>query len=128
MVADDGLLAIDFRTLFVLAPGGRIERENDPDHSPGPRFWLAGCASGNVSGDRFDVSEGVAGIAVCRGRCCNRVRCSTAPIGPMFHRSGLSRVWGCVSWARVCGFRSNARPNVLTFKRTKAGWLHGLVR
>jgi len=55
-----GLLAIDFRTLFVLTPAGRIERENDPDHSPGPRLWLAGCESGNIVGLRSDVSEGVA--------------------------------------------------------------------
>ena len=61
MVAETSLLAIDFRTLFVLTTGGRIERENDPDHSPGPRFWLAGCALGNVTGVRSDVSHNVAG-------------------------------------------------------------------
>ena len=60
MDAETSLLAIDFRTLFVLTTGGRIERENDPDRSPGPRFWLAGCASGNVTGVRCDVSDSVA--------------------------------------------------------------------
>jgi hypothetical protein len=35
------LLAIQLRTLFVLTGTGRIERENDPDRSPGPRLWLA---------------------------------------------------------------------------------------
>lgn len=52
-------LNIDYRTLFQLRNDGRIERENDPDHSPGPRFWLAGCAEGNVFGVRDDVPDDV---------------------------------------------------------------------
>lgn len=48
-------LNIDYRTLFRLSAGGRIEAENDPDRSPGPRFWLAGCAEGNVFGVRSDI-------------------------------------------------------------------------
>lgn len=56
MANDLDLLRLDYRTLFVVAESGRIERENDPDHSPGPRFWLAGCPSGNVAGVRLDVA------------------------------------------------------------------------
>jgi hypothetical protein len=50
-------LKIDYRTLFRLRPDGRIERENDPDCSPGPRFWLAGCADGNIFGVHADVPK-----------------------------------------------------------------------
>ncbi|WLA47924.1 GNAT family N-acetyltransferase [Bradyrhizobium elkanii] len=52
-------LNIDYRTLFQLRNDGRIERENDPDHSPGPRFWLAGCAEGNIFGVRDDLPDDV---------------------------------------------------------------------
>lgn len=54
------LLSIEYQTLFVTTASGRIERENDPDHSPGPRMWLAGCAAGNVAGVRMDVEDDVA--------------------------------------------------------------------
>jgi hypothetical protein len=60
MVAVTRLLAIQYRTLFLVGDTGRIERENDPDRSPGPRFWLAGCVSGNISGVRSDVADDVA--------------------------------------------------------------------
>jgi hypothetical protein len=50
-------LNIDRRTLFLLTADGRIERENDPDHSPGPRFWLARCQEGNVFGIRADFPD-----------------------------------------------------------------------
>ncbi|AXF24115.1 GNAT family N-acetyltransferase [Burkholderia pyrrocinia] len=53
-------LDIDYRTLFRLRPDRRIERENDPDCSPGPRFWLGGCADGNLSGVRADVPDHIA--------------------------------------------------------------------
>ncbi|RVI06065.1 N-acetyltransferase [Sinorhizobium meliloti] len=53
-------LDIDYRTLFRLGDGGRIERENDPEGSPGPGFWLAGCAEGNIFGVRTDVPEDIA--------------------------------------------------------------------
>ncbi|EIM7189213.1 kasugamycin N-acetyltransferase AAC(2')-IIa [Escherichia coli] len=53
-------LKTDYRTLFRLCPDGRIERENDPDCSPGPRFWLAGCSEGNVFGVRADVPDDIA--------------------------------------------------------------------
>src|SRR5262249_27473274 len=54
------LLAIQLRTLFILTGAGKIERENDPDHSPGPRLWLAGCAARNVAAIRCDVTDAVA--------------------------------------------------------------------
>jgi hypothetical protein len=55
MTSDIHLLEIDYRTLFRLTSNGRIERENDPDQSQGPRMWLAGCKTGNVFGARADV-------------------------------------------------------------------------
>ena len=61
MLSDIELLSIQYRTLFVTSASGRIEWENDPDHSPGPRFWLAGCASGNCAGVRSDVTDPVVG-------------------------------------------------------------------
>jgi GNAT acetyltransferase len=60
MMNDIELLSIQFRTLFLITGSGRIERENDPDHSPGPRLYLAGCASGNVAGLRSDVTDDLA--------------------------------------------------------------------
>jgi hypothetical protein len=57
------LLAIQLRTLFVLTGAGKIERENDPDHSPGPRLWLAGCAAGNVAAVSRDVADEIAALA-----------------------------------------------------------------
>ena len=50
-------LKIDYKTLFRLRPDVRIERENDPDCSPGPRFWLAGCAEGNIFGVHADLPK-----------------------------------------------------------------------
>lgn len=49
-------LDLDYRTLFHLDQNRRIERENDPDGSPGPRFWLAGSDEGNM----FGIGAGVA--------------------------------------------------------------------
>jgi GNAT acetyltransferase len=60
MMSDIELLSIQFQTLFLTTGSGRIERENDPDHSSGPGLWLAGCASGNVAGLRFDVTDDLA--------------------------------------------------------------------
>lgn len=54
-------LTTDFHTLFRLDDIGRIERQNDPDRSPGPRFWLGGCAAGNVWGIGAGVPDDVAG-------------------------------------------------------------------
>ncbi|MDX8532014.1 GNAT family N-acetyltransferase [Mesorhizobium sp. VK25A] len=53
-------LRADYRTLFRLSRDGRIAGENDPDCSPGPRLWLAGCASGNVFGVHTDLPEDLA--------------------------------------------------------------------
>lgn len=53
-------LDIDYRTLFRLHPDRRIERENDPDCSPGPRFWLGRSTDGNLAGVRADVPTAVA--------------------------------------------------------------------
>jgi hypothetical protein len=60
MTSEVDWLEIDRRTLFILTPGGRIERENDPDKSPGPRFWLARCQEGNVFGVRVDLPDDIA--------------------------------------------------------------------
>ncbi|AOI88947.1 GNAT family N-acetyltransferase [Burkholderia pseudomultivorans] len=65
MLNDQDWLDIDYRTLFRLrddtgSAQRRIERENDPDRSPGPRFWLGGCASGNLCGVRADVRDDIA--------------------------------------------------------------------
>ena len=37
------LLATQLRTLFVLTCTVRIDCENDPERSRGPRLWLAGA-------------------------------------------------------------------------------------
>lgn len=42
------LINIELKTRFTLAPNGRIEREADPDGSPGPLMFMAGCESGNL--------------------------------------------------------------------------------
>ncbi len=60
MQHDTAWLDLDYRTLFRLDENRRIERENDPDRSPGPNFWLAGSAEGNMFGISADVSDRVA--------------------------------------------------------------------
>ncbi|WP_245469861.1 GNAT family N-acetyltransferase [Mesorhizobium sp. M2C.T.Ca.TU.002.02.1.1] len=62
MIAD--WLRTDYHTLFRLNRDGRIAGENDPDCSPGPRLWLAGCASGNVFGVHADLPDELAGELV----------------------------------------------------------------
>lgn len=54
------LLRWQFSTLFHANGEGRILGENDPDASPGPLLWLAGCADGNVYGvhERFSAETG----------------------------------------------------------------------
>lgn len=59
MISGIHLLEVDHRTLFRLTPSGRIERENDPDQSHGPRMWVAGCKTGNVFGVRIDVPDDI---------------------------------------------------------------------
>lgn len=51
------LLEVDVATCFVMSGSQRIERENDPDHSPGPRLFFAGCAGGKLVRIRHDVSD-----------------------------------------------------------------------
>lgn len=59
--ADDlRLLRVDIDTMFVMSASGRIERENDPDCSPGPRLFFAGCPFGNIARVRYDVDDRVA--------------------------------------------------------------------
>jgi hypothetical protein len=59
--ADDlRLLRVDIDTMFVMSAAGRIERENDPDRSPGPRLFFAGCPFGNVARVRHDVNDRIA--------------------------------------------------------------------
>ena len=60
MTSDLDLLRVQYRTLFLTTESGRIVRENDPDHSSGPRFWLGGCATGNLAGLRMDVPASIA--------------------------------------------------------------------
>ena len=54
------LLHIDLDTMFVMSASGRIERQNDPDCSAGPRVFLAGCPFGNLIRIRNDVDERIA--------------------------------------------------------------------
>lgn len=42
------LINTELETRFTLTPTGRIEREADPDRSPGPLMFLAGCESANL--------------------------------------------------------------------------------
>ncbi|HEV2502415.1 MAG TPA: GNAT family N-acetyltransferase [Mesorhizobium sp.] len=55
MQHDNSWLDLDYRTLFHLDQDRRIERENDPDCSPGPRFWLAGSVESNLFGIGADL-------------------------------------------------------------------------
>lgn len=54
------LLRVDIDTLFVMSATARIVRQNDPDHSPGPRAFFIGCSDGNLTRVRYDVDDGVA--------------------------------------------------------------------
>jgi hypothetical protein len=60
MPSDAELLAIQFRTDFVLERSGRIAMTNDPDRSLPPLFALFGCGTGNVFAVRADVTDSVA--------------------------------------------------------------------
>ncbi len=42
------LINTELETRVTLTPGGRIDREADPDQSPAPLMFLAGCDSGNL--------------------------------------------------------------------------------
>jgi hypothetical protein len=59
--ADDlRLLHVDVDTMFVMSASGRIEGENDPDRSSGPRVFFAGCPFGNITCVRYDVDDRIA--------------------------------------------------------------------
>lgn len=60
MISGNHWLKTEYRTLFRLCPDGRIERENDPDSSPAPLFWLAGCPEGNVFGVHAGLPDDLA--------------------------------------------------------------------
>jgi hypothetical protein len=58
--ADDlRLLEVDIDTMFVMSATGRIERENDPDSSSGPRVFFSGCPFGNLARVRYDLDDDV---------------------------------------------------------------------
>ena len=54
------LLNVDAASTFVISGSDRIVRENDPDCSPGPRVFFAGCALGNIARVRRDVEDQIA--------------------------------------------------------------------
>jgi hypothetical protein len=59
--ADDlRLLHVDIDTMFVMSAAGRIERENDPDRSSGPRVFFSGCPFGNLTRVRYDLDDATA--------------------------------------------------------------------
>src|ERR1700688_2159560 len=43
-----------------MSGSGRIERQNDPDCSSGPRLFFAGCSQGNIARVRHDVEDQIA--------------------------------------------------------------------
>ncbi len=44
----------------MISSSERIERENDPDCSPGPRLFFAGCPHGNIVRVRHDIGDQIA--------------------------------------------------------------------
>jgi acetyltransferase (GNAT) family protein len=54
------LLQVDIDTMFVMSATGRIERENDPDRSSGPRVFFVGCPFGNLTRVRYDLDDTIA--------------------------------------------------------------------
>ncbi|HME70824.1 MAG TPA: GNAT family N-acetyltransferase [Myxococcota bacterium] len=44
----------------MISSSERIERENDPDCSSGPRLFFAGCPQGNIARVRRDVEDQIA--------------------------------------------------------------------
>lgn len=59
--ADDlRLLHLDVETTFVISGSERIERENDPDCSSGPRLIFVGCPQSNTTRVRHDVGDQIA--------------------------------------------------------------------
>ncbi|MEI9995910.1 MAG: GNAT family N-acetyltransferase [Rhizomicrobium sp.] len=54
------LLALQAATLFKLSAGRRMEYANDPERSPPPRLYMAGCEEGWVGYLRDDVDAAAA--------------------------------------------------------------------
>lgn len=59
-MSDKDLLALQYRTTFVIDSANRIVCNNAPDRSAGPALWMAGSMEGNVFGLRADVDGGIA--------------------------------------------------------------------
>ena len=57
MPHDLELLLIDVATGFAMSPADCIERTRDPDGSPAPRLFFAGCPQGNIVRVRYDVED-----------------------------------------------------------------------
>jgi hypothetical protein len=60
-IHDLELIAIHAETWFVFTDAGRIQSENKPDLSSGPRFIMAGSTSGNAFRVHKNVDEETAG-------------------------------------------------------------------
>jgi hypothetical protein len=54
---DLDLLRVDLETSFLLSAPSRLERQNDPDETAGPRLVLLGCDAGNVFAVRDDIDD-----------------------------------------------------------------------
>lgn len=55
-LSDLDRLKLAAESSFALDAYGRLLHQNDPGGSPAPRFWLVGCAEGNIAYFRPDVS------------------------------------------------------------------------
>lgn len=54
------LLTLETAAGFGLSRSDRILHQNDPDNSPGPRLFFAGCTGGNLVRVRHDVDDAAA--------------------------------------------------------------------
>ena len=55
-----GLLSVDAAATFVTDAAGRMVRQNDPERTPAPAMFFAGCERGNMFLLRSDISAPVA--------------------------------------------------------------------
>lgn len=97
------LINTELRARFRLTPEGRIEREADPDGSPGPLMFIAGCDSGNLvsfgHGLPHDVVDALNALAITEPPLSTpgsapvhleRYLHLLAPLGPVKAHPGLS--------------------------------------